>query len=81
MLTLHITKTQRNIIIPEADFLKLIESHKIIEPIQVIEHEMDELTEDELEQLRLAEERFEMGEYIDFDDVKEKWLRGENAEI
>ncbi len=46
-----------------------------------IKYDADCLTEQDLKELRIAEAEFEAGETISFDDVREKWLKGENAGI
>jgi hypothetical protein len=39
------------------------------------------LTEKEFKELRIAEAEFEAGETISFDDVREKWLKGESIDV
>ena len=71
MLTLHITQTEETVTIPKAEFMKLIDTHNKIEPIQVIEDDDSEhLTEEDLQARAEAMEELENGKTIPWSEMK-----------
>ena len=71
MLTLHITQTEETVTIPKAEFMKLIDTHNKIEPIQVIEDDDSEhLTEEDLQDRAEAMEELENGKTISWSEMK-----------
>jgi hypothetical protein len=71
MLTLHVTKSFDGdlITLSKDEFLQLITMYKQFEPVEIIEHDdPDELTEEELQQLQIAEAEREQGETISLEE-------------
>lgn len=82
MIVLHTRTIDNKVIIQKEEFHKLIENYRRFEPIEVIEDDdPDYLTEEELIIRREALEELERGEAINFNDVKDKWLKGEPANV
>jgi hypothetical protein len=82
MFTLHTKKIKRNVVIPDIEFLKLIENYRRFEPIEVVEDDdPDFLTEDELREHDEAMKELERGETINFNDVKDRWLKGKPSDV
>lgn len=82
MFTLHAKKIKRNVVIPDNEFSKLIENYRRFEPIEVIENDNpDYLTEEELRAHDEAMKELERGETINFNDVKDRWLKGKPSNV
>ena len=82
MLTIHAKERKNNVILLKKEFDMLLEQIGKIHKIRIItDSDSDCLTEQELEELRIAEAEFEEGGTISFDDVREKWLMGESADV
>ncbi len=82
MLTLHKAETEYTVTIPKEEFLKLIANYQKYEPIEIIEdNDPDYLTGEEIKIRTEAMEELERGETINFRDVKDKWLKGESANV
>jgi hypothetical protein len=81
MITLHITETEKTVTVPKKEFFKLVERYKKIEPVQIIEEESDDLTEEEIKIRAEAMEELARGETINFQRMKDKWLKGESAGV
>ena len=65
MITLHTIETKNAVTIPKKEFKQLIENLKNILEVEIIlENDSDYLTDEELEQLKIAEKEFEKGETI-----------------
>ncbi len=67
MLTLHVMKSFDGdlITLSKEEFLQLITVYKQVESVEIIEHgDPDELTEEELQQMHIAETERERGETI-----------------
>ncbi len=77
MLTIHAQERKDSVILLKKEFDMLLEHIGKINKVRVItDSDADCLTEQESEELRIAEAEFEAGETISFDDVREKWLMG-----
>ena len=60
----------------------MIETLQQFEKIEILVNEdPDYLTDEELEQLKIAEEEFKKKETISFIAVKEKWLQGKPLNV
>jgi len=82
VFALHAKMIRKNVVIPDSEFSKLIENYPRFEPIEVIEDDdPDYLTEEELREHDEAMNELERGETINFNDVKDKWLKGEPANV
>ena len=82
MIVLNTITTEKNVIIPKDEFKKLIENYRNFETIEINEeYDPDYLTEDEFLIRQEALDELERGETINFDDVKDKWLKGEPANV
>ena len=80
MLTLHVMKSFDGdlITLSKDEFLQLITMYKQFEPVEIIEHDdPDELTEEELRQLHIAEAEREQGETISL----EKFIQREKLHV
>ena len=82
MITLHITETEHSVTIPKEEFLKLLERCKSVENVEIIENDdPDYLTAEEIRIRAEAMGELERGETVDFEKVKDKWLKGESAGV
>ena len=82
MLTIHAKERKNSVILLKNEFDMLLEHLRKIHKIRIItDDDSDSLTEKEFEKLRIAEAEFEAGETISFDDVREKWLKGEIIDV
>jgi hypothetical protein len=82
MFTLHTKKIKKNVVIPDNEFLRLIENYRRFEPIEVVEDDdPDFLTEGELREHDEAMKELERGETINFNDVKDRWLEGKPSNV
>jgi len=81
MLTIHPVRTGDYVILSEQEFSLLVQTLLKTQPVEVIEKYADDI-ETEEERLMYAEaiEELEQGKTIDFDMVKDFWLRGESAD-
>lgn len=69
MFTLHTIETKNAVTIPKNEFKQLIENLKNILEVEIIlENDPDYLTDEELEQLKIAEKEFEKDETISADE-------------
>lgn len=81
MITIHPVETRNSVIVSKDEFKKLIKALQKIEEIKVlVNDDPNSLTNDELEQLQIAEEEFKNKETISFVDLKERWLKEETGE-
>jgi len=82
MFTLHATRLKKNVIIQDNEFSKLIENYRKFEPIEVIEDDdPDYLTQEELREHDEAMKELERGETINFNAVKDRWLKGKPSNV
>ena len=81
MITLHITETENTVSVPKKEFFKLIDRYQKIEPVKIIEEKSNDLTEEEIKIRTEAMAELERGETINFQRVKDKWLKGESAGV
>jgi hypothetical protein len=72
MLTIHPIETKNNVIVSKKEFKKIIKVLQKIEEVRIlINEDPDYLTEEELEQLKIAEEEFKNRETISFVDLRD----------
>jgi hypothetical protein len=82
MIVLHTITTEKDVIVPKDEFKKLVENYRKFESIEVKEeYDPDYLSEEEFLIRQEALEELERGETINFDDVKDNWLKGEPANV
>ena len=82
MLTIHAKERKNSVILLKNEFDMLLEHLRKIHNVRIItDYDSDSLTEKEFKELRIAEAEFEAGETISFDDVSEKWLKGESIDV
>lgn len=82
MLTIHTMRTGNQIIVPQDEFVILIQKVLEIQPVNVVEQVADdEMTEDDLRAYYEAKAEFERREAVEFDAIKDAWLRGEVAHV
>jgi translation initiation factor 2 beta subunit (eIF-2beta)/eIF-5 len=76
MLTLHISNDDKNVLLPKAEFDKLIELFKKTEQVKIVQTELTDL----INRL-IALQELKRGETVNFDNVKEYWLRGDSTNV
>ncbi len=82
MITIHAKEKENSVVLLKNEFDILLEYLRKNHEIRIItDDDEDSMTEQELEELRIAEAEFEAGETVSFDDVKEKWLAGESIDV
>ncbi|MGE0087115.1 MAG: hypothetical protein AB7S75_22145 [Desulfococcaceae bacterium] len=82
MITIHARERENRVILLKNEFDMLLEHLGKIHKIRIItDDDADCLTEQDMEELRIAEAEFEAGETISFDDVREKWLKGGSIDV
>lgn len=82
MITIHKAEIENNVILSKEEFKMILENLRKIDKIEIVEiDDPDYLTDEELEQLEIAEEEVKKGETVSFKNVKEKWFKGESVNV
>jgi hypothetical protein len=73
---------KNSVIVSKEEFKKIIAALEKSEEVRILANsDPNYLTDQELEQLKIAEEEFKNRESISFEDVKGKWLKGKRVNV